>query len=100
MSNRIEGAANQLRSQTNDFASSDLLVHKRAKFILKAADSVDASEGVVRVSTKDTDLERAAKALHPNLCTCNEYNGKYCDMRGWDAENAIKVILKTLKVES
>ena len=33
----INAAANQLRSQLNDFTSSDLLMRKRAKFVLRAA---------------------------------------------------------------
>lgn len=33
----IEAGANQLRSQINDFTSPDILIRKRAKFVLRAA---------------------------------------------------------------
>lgn len=100
MSNRLESAANQLRSQINDFDSPDILMKKRARFVLKAADRADNNEGVVRVSAKSADLTRAAEAVHVNMCACNRFEGPECFFKDWDYENAFIVLLNNLKVES
>lgn len=47
---RVEAVANQLRSQFNDFESPDILMRKRARMVLRAADWSDGCQGVRRGS--------------------------------------------------